>query len=130
MKKFNHALSTHRTVQLMREAIDITKEEKGFYLKLFVISGFNQGTMLMLFVVAYFAINFTMMITEKLIWGDSFLNPVDPIMNMIFIGTYVRATKRLSNLMIECALQGKDPEPEPSQPKSAGLVLVPSAKIK
>nr|MBJ6930637.1 hypothetical protein [Vibrio cholerae] len=52
MKNFNHALSTHRTVQLMREAIDITKEEKGFYRKLFVISGFNQGTMLMLFVVA------------------------------------------------------------------------------
>ncbi|HFG1572404.1 TPA: hypothetical protein ACGFXZ_001373 [Vibrio cholerae] len=130
MKNFNHALSTHRTVQLMREAIDITKEEKGFYRKLFVISGFNQGTMLMLFVVAYFAINFTMMITEKLIWGEAFLNPLDPFVNMIFIGTYIRATKRLSDLMIECALQGKHPDPEPKQPKSAELVLVSSANNK
>ncbi|EJL6490365.1 hypothetical protein NMR92_001265 [Vibrio cholerae] len=130
MNKFNHALSTHRTVQLMREAIDITKEEKGFYRKLFVISGFNQGTMLMLFVVAYFAINFTMMITEKLIWGEAFLNPLDPFVNMIFIGTYIRATKRLSDLMIECALQGKHPDPEPKQPKSAELVLVSSANNK
>ncbi|BEI26297.1 hypothetical protein [Vibrio fluvialis] len=114
----------------MREAIDITKEEKGFYRKLFVISGFNQGTMLMLFVVAYFAINFTMMITEKLIWGEAFLNPLDPFVNMIFIGTYIRATKRLSDLMIECALQGKHPDPEPKQPKSAELVLVSSANNK
>ncbi|EGQ7973504.1 hypothetical protein I7Z51_002426 [Vibrio parahaemolyticus] len=130
MKNFTNALNSHRTVQLMREAIDITKEDKGFYRKLFVISGFNQGTMLMLFTVAFIAINFTMMITEKLIWGETFLNPLDPFINMIFIGTYIRATYRLSELMITCALKGKDPEPEPEQPKSAELILMPSSKIK
>ncbi len=89
--------------------------ENRFFKRLFVLSNFDASSLFSLHFLTWCVLQVFMGMIEELIWGEKFVNFVDPIMTITIITVYVIAFMRMADTVALYAL-AKDSKKENKQP--------------
>ena len=109
MKNFVDAMKSHKSVSMIRDGINLTKEESGYYRKLFVLCQFNTTKLFWLFASVWFLFQLLMVVTEIAFWGETFPNVIDPLMTGAIFAGYLKALSKMSDFLISHALDSDKP---------------------
>ena len=109
MKTIN-AINTHPSVLLMKNGLNKPQEMSKFYFKLFVLSQFNAAKLFWLFVIFWGLGQLFMVVVEIYFFGKPSSNFIDPLMTGAIFGSYLRAISKLSNFLIDHALNSDNPK--------------------
>ncbi|MGI2184779.1 hypothetical protein ACRN9F_21440 [Shewanella oncorhynchi] len=105
MRNITNALKSNKSVQLIRNGLDLKKIEGSFERKLFVICQFSTSKLFLFYLGVYLFIQLIFIGVELAFWGETFSHLMDPISACFTLSVFLRAADRMGDLLISEALK-------------------------